>query len=102
MKSIKNALKWKVKSVLRDIKLIISDFWQNTLAGSYLFPWSLRPAFYRMAGNKIGKKVRLSPHIFLGPGKGKLHVGGGTPLLIIIVFLIWAMIFTLGKTAILP
>lgn len=78
MKRILNALKWKCKSFTIGLRRIISDFWLNSLAGSYLCPRSLRAVLYRITGNEIGRKAQLSPHLFLGPGKGKLHVGGGT------------------------
>ena len=87
MKRLINRMIRRCYSTKIGILRIIMDFWQNSLAGSYLCPRFLRAILYKIAGNEIGKKVQLSPHLFLGYGKGKLHVGG-VLLLTIIVFLI--------------
>lgn len=62
----------------RGVKLIFSDLLQNWIAAGVACPKKIRPALYRLAGNKIGKQCHLSPRVFLGPGPGKLTVGGGT------------------------
>lgn len=66
----------RLKEARRGAQLICSDLLQNWLAAGVACPIKLRSIFYRLAGNKIGKNCYLSPRIFLGPGPGKLSVGG--------------------------
>ena len=67
-----------VSKVIKHFKIIISDFWNNTIVAGVLFPIILRPVGYRISGNIIGRKCYLSPRCFVGPGKGKLYIGDGT------------------------
>lgn len=66
----------RLKEARRGTQLICSDLLQNWLAAGVVCPIKLRSILYRLAGNKIGKNCYLSPRIFLGPGPGKLSVGG--------------------------
>ena len=66
----------RLKEARRGSQLICSDLLQNWLAAGVACPIKLRSILYRLAGNKIGKNGYLSPRIFLGPGPGKLSVGG--------------------------
>lgn len=68
----------KIKSLFRGFWRIYSDFWLNFIAGGCCCPIRLRILIYRLMGNEIGKKCYLSPRCFLGPGNGRIHVGGGT------------------------
>lgn len=67
----------RIKGLKKWLNRIISDFWQNWIAAGVCCPVCIRPVLYRMAGNKVGEKCYISPHIFLGPGPGKLFIGGG-------------------------
>lgn len=67
-----------LKKILRHLKIMISDFWNNFIASGVVCPILLRPTLYRISGNKIGKKCYISPRCFIGPGKGKLIVGDNT------------------------
>lgn len=78
MNKIFNFLYWRFHSFFRGLMTIISDFIQNSIGGSYLMPLFLRRYVYLICGNKIGKKVRIHSRCFLGPGAGKLSVGGAT------------------------
>ena len=71
-----NGIKRRAKEARRGIQLICSDLLQNWLAAGVACPIKLRPVLYRLAVNKIGRNCYLSPRIFLGPGPGKLFVGG--------------------------
>lgn len=71
-------MKHNIKVILKECRFIISDFWNNVIAASVLCPWKIRAFFYRVSGNFIGRNCHLAPRLFLGPGDGKLHVGGGT------------------------
>ena len=71
-----NGIKRRMMEAWRGLKLICSDFLQNWLAAGVACLLKFRPVLYRIAGNKIGKNCYLSPRIFLGPGSGKLFVGG--------------------------
>lgn len=71
-------LKHIFSRIMHDFKLILSDLLQNWLAAGIVCPKRIRIVLYRLAGNKIGKDCSLAPRIFLGPGPGKLFVGGGT------------------------
>jgi len=82
------------------LEFIISDLIQNWLAASIACPIKMRPILYRIAGNKIGRGCYLSPQLFHGLGPGNLTVGG--LLYITSVGLIWEIILSLEKTAILP
>ena len=73
----------RLKEARRGAQLICSDLLQNWLAAGVACPIKLRSILYRLAGNKIGKNCYLSPRIFVGPGPGKLSVGGGHSLIII-------------------
>lgn len=66
----------RLKEARRGTQLICSDLLQNWLAAGVVCPIKLRSILYRLAGNKIGKNCYLSPRLFLGPGPGKLSVGG--------------------------
>ena len=66
----------RLKEARRGAQLICSDLLQNWLAAGVVCPIKLRSILYQLAGNKIGKNCYLSPRIFLGPGPGKLSVGG--------------------------
>ena len=66
-----------IRKIARKLRPFASDFWHNCIAASFFCPAGLRAALYRASGNKIGNKCRLSPHLFLGYGPGRLHVGGG-------------------------
>lgn len=72
-----NGIARRLKEEWRGTKIICSDFLQNWLAAGVACPIKIRPVLYRIAGNKIGKNCYISPRIFLGPGPGKLSVGGG-------------------------
>ena len=65
-----NGIKRRAKEARRGIQLICSDLLQNWLAAGVACPIKLRPALYRLTGNKIGRNCYLSPRIFLGPGLG--------------------------------
>lgn len=78
-----NGIKRRAKEARRGIQLICSDLLQNWLAAGVACPIKLRAVLYRLAGNKIGRNCYLSPRIFLGPGPGKLFVGGGHSLITI-------------------
>lgn len=71
-----NGIERRIKETRRHLKLIVSDLLQNWIASGVVCPIKVRPILYRLAGNKIGKGCYLSPRIFLGPGPGKLFVGG--------------------------
>ena len=66
----------RLKEARRGTQLICSDLLQKWLAAGVVCPIKLRSILYRLAGNKIGKNCYLSPRLFLGPGPGKLSVGG--------------------------
>lgn len=72
-----SGIKRRIKEAGKGMRLISSDLLQNWLAAGVVCPIKLRSVLYRLAGNKIGKNCYLSPRIFLGPGPGKLSVGGG-------------------------
>ena len=72
-----NGIARRLKEAWRGTKIICSDLLQNWLAAGVVCPIKIRPVLYRIAGNKIGKNCYISPRIFLGPGPGKLSVGGG-------------------------
>lgn len=71
-----NGIARRLKEAWRGTKIICSDLLQNWLAAGVACPIKIRPVLYRIAGNKIGKNCYISPRIFLGPGPGKLSVGG--------------------------
>lgn len=76
MKLIKS-LRHYTLEVLKGVHHICSDIFQNWIVAGWACPIRLRPFLYGLAGNKIGKNCYISPRIFLGPGPGKLYVGGG-------------------------
>ena len=73
-----NGIARRLKEAWRGTKIICSDLLQNWLAAGVACPIKIRRVLYRIAGNKIGKNCYISPRIFIGPGPGKLSVGGGT------------------------
>ena len=76
LEKVIRGIKRRLEEARRGSQLICSDLLQNWLAAGVACPIKLRPILYRLAGNKIGKNCYLSPRIFLGPGQGKLSVGG--------------------------
>ena len=82
-KKVIRGVQRRLKEARKGIQLICSDLLQNWLAAGVVCPIKLRPVLYRLAGNRIGKNCYLSPRIFLGPGPGKLSVGGGHSLITI-------------------
>lgn len=76
IKKIIKGIQRRIKESRRGILIICSDLLQNWLAAGVACPIKLRTLLYRLAGNKVGKNCYLSPRIFLGPGSGKLSVGG--------------------------
>lgn len=78
MRKVFSGLRRRFNNVRRGLKRIFSDLLQNWLAAGVACPIKMRPTLYRLSGNKIGKGCYLSPRMFLGPGPGKLIVGGGT------------------------
>lgn len=77
IRKVLRGLRRRFNDERRGVKLIFSDLLQNWLAAGVACPKKIRPALYRLAGNKIGKQCHLSPRMFLGPGPGKLIVVGG-------------------------
>lgn len=77
MRKVFSGLRRRFNNVRRGLKRIFSDLLQNWLAAGVACPIKMRPTLYRLSGNKIGKGCYLSPRMFLGPGPGKLIVGGG-------------------------
>lgn len=83
LEKVMKGIRRRLKEARRGAQLICSDLIQNWLAAGVVCPLKFRPVLYRIAGNKIGKNCYLSPRIFLGPGPGKLLVGGGHSLITI-------------------
>lgn len=79
-----NGIARRLKEAWRGTKIICSDLLQNWLAAGVACPIKIRHVLYRIAGNKIGKNCYISPRIFIGPGPGKLSVGGGHSLITIV------------------
>lgn len=77
LEKVIGGIKRRLKEARRGSQLICSDILQNWLAAGVACPIKLRSILYRLDGNKIEKNCYLSPRIFLGPGPGKLSVGGG-------------------------
>ena len=73
---LRRFLKWRLSSIGVGFKRIFSDFILNFIAAGVICPIFIRSLLYRIMGNKVGKKCALSPRIFLGPGKGRLTIGG--------------------------
>ena len=76
LEKVIRGIKQRLKEARRGSQLICSDILQNWLTAGVACPIKLRSILYQLAGNKIEKNCYLSPRIFLGPGPGKLSVGG--------------------------
>ena len=67
-----------MNKLLRSIKTMTHDGIVNWIAAGVCCPHFFRLFIYKCFGNNLGRKCILSPRIFLGSGKGKMQIGGGT------------------------